>query len=115
MHEKFLLSHSGKATAGVLLADALIGWPDLLSWLVAAYILYWAVGHLRQAFRSVDAANDESPPADVPADVLDVAASLDIAARGDRRVPALIALDQPACAAAPAGQEPLPAWLRLPS
>jgi hypothetical protein len=107
--KKFLLSHPGKATAGVALADALIAWPDLLSWLAAAYILYWAVGHLRQAFRNLDAANDEPPPADM----LDVAASLDIAARGDRRVPALV-LDQPACAAEPAGQE-LPGWLRLPS
>ncbi len=51
----FLLSHAGKCTAGVCLADLLIAGPPALSWIVAGYLLYWAVGHLRQAFRLLDA------------------------------------------------------------
>jgi hypothetical protein len=51
---RFLRSHPGKGTIGVCLANLLIVWPDALSWLVAAGLLCWATGHLRQAFRSLD-------------------------------------------------------------
>jgi hypothetical protein len=104
----FLSTHAGKATAGVVLGDGLIAWPDLLSFLVAGYLLYWAIGHLRQAFRSLDAEAALQPAGDA----LDVAAALDIATRDKDPVPALIVPGGPAVAVPPAVQETLPDWLR---
>src|SRR4051812_31939127 len=84
----FFNSHAGKATAGVVIADLLIAWPDLLSWLVAGYVIYWSVGHLRQSFRSLDAeqavsVRTETAPAVDVADMLDMATQLDMASHGD--------------------------------
>jgi hypothetical protein len=91
--KRFFESHAGKTVAGVVLADLLFSWPDLLGWAVAGYLLYWSIGHLRQAFRLMDA-EDEEPPVPVEAavrtedlpglpdgDPLDMATRLDMAAR----------------------------------
>jgi hypothetical protein len=58
MTKRFFSSHAGKGTAGVLLADLFIAWPDALSWMVAGCALWWAIQHFRQAFRSLDAESE---------------------------------------------------------
>lgn len=89
--KRFLLSHAGKGTAGICLADLLIAWPDALGWMVAGYLLYWAIGHFREAFRSLDAEPAVLRAEVVPSvDPLDMATQLDMAALGTGRVPAVI-------------------------
>ena len=51
--KKFLFSHAGKGTAGVVVADLLTACPPALSWLTAGCLLCWAIGHFRMAFRSL--------------------------------------------------------------
>jgi hypothetical protein len=103
---RFLHSHSGKGVAGVFLADLLIAWPDALGWMVAGYLLYGAIGHFRQAFRSLESRPEpaviraEAAPPSL--DPLDVATQLD-RARGNRRVPAVIVREGPAPATTGAG------------
>jgi hypothetical protein len=84
--KRYLATHPGKAVIGVTLADLLFAWPDALSWMVAAYLLVWAAGHLRQAFRALDAEPGpptgavEQQPLPAAADLLDLATALDVQA-----------------------------------
>ena len=118
--KRFLLSHPGKMVAGVCLADLLIAWPPALSWIVAGYLLYWAMGHFRQSFRSLDAEPQISPVAVVlraePAtlsegDLLDMATRLDMAARREN---AAAVLGRELVLAAPS-VGPEEGWQRLPA
>lgn len=98
---RYFQTHAGKGVAGVLLADLLIGFPPALSWGVAAYLLWWACGHLRQSFRLAyaDAAGRQPVTATAMADVsaealakgdsLDLATALDMGRR-PAAVPAVI-------------------------
>jgi hypothetical protein len=99
---RFLTSHAGKATACVVLADALIAMPDLLGWAAASFLLYRAIGELRIAFRPLDATpavtlREAAATAVVTGDLLDHATALDMASRDDC-LPAVIhsAADMPA-------------------
>jgi hypothetical protein len=48
---RFLYSHIGKATAGFMVADLILGVPIVLNWLVAAGLIGWSVKELRTSFR----------------------------------------------------------------
>ena len=62
----FMLTSAGKAVFGVFLSALLLAWPPALSWLVAAVSLVFAVQHLRESFRRLDAdaAGDDGGPGD---------------------------------------------------
>lgn len=60
---RFFVTHSGQATLGVTAAAWLIAWPPPCSWVLAAFILLWSVGHLRAAFFA---------PTDIPVRVINV-------------------------------------------
>jgi hypothetical protein len=109
--KKFLYTHSGKGTVAVYLSVLLLIWPPALAWLVAAGCLVFAGQQFREAFRQVDKeiANrpDEGP--------FDASAIVTIAARGNSLVPATVIPERSAQPVTPAGQEPLPEWLRMPA
>ena len=103
MVKAFLLSHAGKGTVGVVLADLLIAWPDALAWMVAGVALVWAGKQFRQSFRSLSASPAVSMRAEV-VDLLDQATALDMAAHAVP-CPAVVVEQQVA----------VPAWRRLPA
>jgi hypothetical protein len=94
----FLLCHAGKGTVGVVAACVFLAWPPALAWITAVYLLYWAIGHFHESFRSLDAEPQPPPVAVVlrakatpdpsEVDLLDRATALDMAARD--RLPAVI-------------------------
>jgi hypothetical protein len=51
----FLLSNAGKGTMGVCLTALILVCPLVASWMVAGLTLFFAVYHLREAFRRLEA------------------------------------------------------------
>lgn len=64
---RFFVTHSGRATLGVSAAVWLIAWPPPDSWVLAAFILLWSVGHLRAAFSTLGETHSYTEIIDVPA------------------------------------------------
>jgi hypothetical protein len=58
----FLLSNAGKGTIGVCLTCLILVWPLVATWLVAGLTLFFAVHHLREAFRRLDADAADTTP-----------------------------------------------------
>lgn len=72
----FMLSSAGKGTIGVCLTTLILVWPLVASWLVAGLTLFFAVYHLREAFRRLEA-DAPAPPR--------VAIATAVAKRGEAR------------------------------
>ncbi len=51
---RFLSSHAGRGTAGVLLAVLLLGWPPACAYILAVFLLAWATGQFKQAIREAE-------------------------------------------------------------
>ena len=57
----FLTSNAGKGTLGVCLCCLILVDPIVGNWLVASFVLAFAVHHLREAFRKLDAERSAGP------------------------------------------------------
>ena len=84
----FLLSNAGKGTMGVCLTCLILVWPLVASWMVAGLTLFFAVYHLREAFRRLEA-DAPAPPRRI--DLPDTGTALAVPARGEDATMAALA------------------------
>lgn len=76
----FLLSNAGKGTMGVCLTALILVWPLVATWLVAGLTLFFAVYHLREAFRRLEAGTPLPPRVSLTREV-----AREVAVRGRAR------------------------------
>jgi hypothetical protein len=84
----FLKTNAGKGTMGVCLTALILVWPLVASWLVAGLTLFFAVHHLREAFRRLEA-DAPAPPRRI--DLPDTGTALAVPARGEGAARAALA------------------------